>query len=171
MAASARKRSRVGRVSRKPRTPGSHALNIVRKFFGANITEVEDSDKPINVEVTARDVNASERKAHAGCALAVACKRSKGLDGVLISTSTAYLVKGHKAVRYRVPPSVAREIVSFDRGSGFEPGEYRLDIVPPTSRFGETRSTGKSNGGHRKPQARHLISHNVRSVLGSDKVR
>ena len=167
----ATKRSRVGRISSKPQKPGAHSLNIVRKFFGNKVTEVVDADDPITVEVTARDVSTSKRKAHAECAMAVACKRSKNVDGVLISTTSAYLIKGNTAVRYAVPPSVAREVVVFDRGSDFMPGEYSLVPVSGTNRIGETRSTGRTTGGHRRPQVRHHMTQNVRAVLGSDKVR
>src|SRR5579864_3072095 len=90
----------------------SRSLNIVRKYF-KNVDEVVDSKESLSVEVTPRDVSTSERRAHVGCAMAVACKRAKHLDGVIISTSIAYLIKDNKATRYQVPERISREVVSF----------------------------------------------------------
>lgn len=158
---------------RSQRGPGSFALKKVRKYF-PNVKSVEDATKPIHVEVTPRDVSTSKRKAHAECAMAVACKRSMNLDGVIIATSRAYLIKGDEATRYNVPETVAREVVSFDRGASFEPGEY--DLIPPS----ETDKLGHQSGGHsssvnkgsqRKLTVHHHATKNVRAILGSDSAR
>jgi CheY-specific phosphatase CheX len=90
------------------------ALRIVKKFF-PEVTDVEDAEKSQVIEVT--------------CAMAVACKRKYNLDGVIISVKTAYLIKGKKAKRFSLPESVSREIVSFDRDSGFAAGQYRLSKI------------------------------------------
>jgi hypothetical protein len=162
------KRSRVSSIPKKEKV--SRALQNVRKFF-PDVKFVEDADSSIKVEVTPRDVATSKRKAHSECAMAVACKRSKHVDGVIIATSTAYLVKGDTAKRFYVPTSVAREVVSFDRGSEFMPGEYELRAPGPTEQLG--RQTGGHAGreGHGKPIIHRHMTSNVRAVLGSDNVR
>jgi hypothetical protein len=91
---------------------------------------VSDARKKLRVTVTAKDSRESTKKNHKGCAMAVACKREFHLSGVVISRQRAYLVTGDKAVRYSLPSSVSREVVSFDRGGGFAEGEYEL-VKPP----------------------------------------
>jgi hypothetical protein len=62
----------------------------------------------------------------------------------------AWIIKGNLAVKYEVPESVAREIVSFDRHHDFRPGEYQLSAVPNSCRMGRKSGahSGKT-GGHR----------------------
>lgn len=146
-----------------------NALTVVRKFF-PQVREVVDANRPTVIEVTARDANPRAAKDHEACALAVACKRSFKLDGVIIARSTAYLVKGRKARRFQLPPATSREIVSFDRGGGFQPGVYLLSAVTKAKRLGERQGSDsdKKTGNGKSKQFRHLTS-NVRAVLGGGK--
>lgn len=144
------------------------ALYNVRKFF-PKVAKVTDASKGIEIEVTKRDDQTSKRNDHAGCAMAVACKRTLHLDGVIISRSVAYLVKGDEAVRYDVPESTTREVISFDRGGGFDPGVYKLD--KPERKLGEAHAyagehSPKSHTGGLAKRFRHLTS-NVRVNLNS----
>ena len=144
------------------------ALNTVRKFF-PGVTKVVDATRPATIEVMARDANPRAAKNHEACALAVACKRQMRLDGVIISRTTAYLVKGKKARRFKLPTGTSREVVSFDRGAGFAPGVYLLSPVPPGSRMGQRQGSNTRTPGNGKPkQFRHLTA-NVRTVLGGAK--
>jgi hypothetical protein len=144
------------------------ALKIVQSYF-PGVESVKDSRGKVKVEVTKGDVSTSKRKKHAECAMAVACKRAMKLDGVIISTSTAYLIKGKQAIRFHVPNSVSREVVSFDRGATFEPGTYEL--MKPTWKLGKHRH-GKATGtGKLRPINRRHLTSNVRAALGSDSVR
>jgi hypothetical protein len=160
-------RSRVGRVPQRARGKGN-ALAKVRKFF-PNVESVEDATESLKIEVTARDVSTSKRRAHSECAMAVACKRSQNLDGVIIATSTAYLIKGKDATRYNVPESVAREVVSFDRGASFEAGTYHLDV--PRTKLGEWKGKGGQHQTRGTGPKFHHLTANVRAVLGSDRER
>jgi hypothetical protein len=157
------------KVKKVKRFKGSGALTRVRKYF-PDVETVVDAIGPVTVEVTKNDVSTSKRKAHAECAMAVACKRAMKLDGVIISTAIAYLIKGTKATRYHVPPSVAREVVAFDRGANFESGKYQLGT--PDYRLAEThKSTGPHLTTKEKPIVYRHMTTNVRAVLGSDSVR
>jgi len=144
----------------------SNALKTVQKFF-PGVRTVVDSTAPAVIEVRATDANPRAAKNHEACALAVACKRSMNLDGVIIARSTAYLVKGRKARRFKLPPSTAREVVSFDRGAGFAPGTYILSAVPKQARLGERRGSDTEKRGYNKSSSkfRHLTA-NIRTVLG-----
>src|SRR5262249_8329569 len=98
---------------------------IVHKFF-PNVKRVKDASRPIEIQVTKADSSSKGRKNHKTCAMAAACKRAFHLDGAIVSKRMAYLIRGPVATRYEIPESVAREVVSFDRGGGFAPGTYRL---------------------------------------------
>ena len=150
--------------------PGSRALGIVQKYF-PGVTKIADARANVKVEVTKHDATVATRKAHKICAMAVACKRKLNLDGVLISMGTAYLVKGKKATRFHMTQRASREIVSFDRGSGFAAGEYELRRPGPSSRLGMragrtlSPSRNHESSGIRK---RHLRTTGVRTALGSE---
>lgn len=145
----------------------STAIKGVNSFF-PKVTTLIDATENLRIHVTDGDVNSKGVKKHTACALAVACKREFQLDGVIISRSIAYLIKGKKAVRFSVPPSIAREIISFDRGAGFAPGTYELSRIPKSGRFGYKKKSGPS-GAHNPNKVtgfRHFTA-NARMVLGS----
>src|SRR5215472_13398933 len=102
---------------------GRVALATVRKFF-PGVTKVNDADSNQHVTVDSKDQKTAKRGDHNDCAMAVAAKRETKSDGVIISRSTAYLVKGKTATRFALPASVAKEVVSFDRSGEFASGEY-----------------------------------------------
>jgi len=157
--------TKVNRIPQKPHK--SRALSVVQKYF-PQIKSVEDGEAPIQVEVTKQDSNSAAVRNHEACAMAVACKRKLHADGVIVSIDTAYIIKGSKAFRYRVPDAVQREIVSFDRNAGFATGEYRLATVLPCNRLGENLRTGPHQTKNGKtPKFRHITS-GIRTVLGSD---
>lgn len=145
----------------------THALAVVRKFY-PNVNSVVDATESLNIEVTKRDNQTAAVKKHQTCALAVACKRKKKVDGVIISIATAYLIKGDKATRYKVPPSVSREIVSFDRKAGFEMGFYKLNPHQKSDRLGNHchLKSHKETGRGRKINRRH-VTENVREGLNA----
>lgn len=145
-------------------------LSVVNKFF-PKVTSVIDATHNQAIEVTLKDASSKAVKDHKGCAMAVACKRKFHLDGVIISRSVAYLVKGKQARRFKLPQSVSREVVSFDRGAGFAPGIYALAKVPMLNRQGarakrdDPKRSHKSQNPNKIKRFRHLTI-NVRSVLG-----
>ncbi len=145
------------------------ALSSVRKFF-PQVEEVEDANEPLEIEVTDIDVKKSKRKNHIECAMAVACKREKHADGVIISLNRAYIIKGKKAVRYSIPESVRREVVSFDRSAIFAAGEYRLIPTDKAHRLGASGDGGKVGGKNKNNQGKRRKPHvteGIRTVLGS----
>ncbi len=142
------------------------SLEIVRKFF-PEVSAVSDAKKTLHVSVTRKDSNSSTVKNHKGCAMAVACKREHKLDGVVISRKRAYLVKDGKAVRYALPESVSREVVSFDRNAGFAEGEYQLSI-PDKSEPYQSQRIRKDNRERNGYKAKFVHqSEGIRTALGS----
>src|SRR5689334_4798367 len=96
------------------KTPGRNALKTIQKFF-PRVTNVMDADNDVVVEVTAKDEQNSKKKNHSECALATACKRQEKANGVIVSVSTAYIIKGDTATRFKVPEAASREVISYDR--------------------------------------------------------
>jgi hypothetical protein len=142
----------------------SEALHIVRKFF-PNVETVKDAKEPITVEVTKTDTRSAKVKNHQACAMAVACKRMLKADGVIVSVVTAYVINGTVATRYHLPESVSREIVSFDRDAGFEPGIYEMNV--PENKLGAIHAGKKLNTGNGKKVRHKHQTAGIRTVLGS----
>lgn len=140
----------------------SVALNIIQKYY-PNVNRVVDSKKPIVVSVTPEDNKFSKAKSHNKCAMARACQRQEHADGAIISVRSAYVIKGNVAFRYRVPESVSREVVSFDRKSGFSPGTYQLATYGPNDLIGK-----KSSGVPSKPNSnKKIIRHHTTNIRTS----
>jgi hypothetical protein len=140
------------------------AVNTVKKFF-PKVTRVLDATKNAAIEVTETDARSKGLKKHDSCALAVACKRKFHLDGVIISRATCYLIKGKVARRFKTSEMVAREIVSFDRGAGFAPGNYELMSVPPSSRLGVKPGRANNHAAPKGPTKKYHVTENVREWL------
>lgn len=141
------------------------ALQVVQEFF-PDVRSVVDADEPSIVEVTKRDSDSAAVRNHKACAMAVACKRKMAADGVIVSVSTAYVVRGKKAVRYHLPERVSREVVSFDRNGGFAPGEYALNVPDKSNRIGHMNGGSKRTNGKGK-KVKHHHTTGIRTVLGS----
>lgn len=144
------------------------ALGIVKKFF-PDVTKVEDSKKDAMIEVLPQDIKSSTVRNHNACALAVACKRKLKADGIIISVSKAYIIKGTKAVRFDLAESAAREIVAFDRDGRFEPGEYKLSKPPKYHALGRTERGPHLSNGHKRKGFRHMTG-GIRTTLGSNEL-
>jgi hypothetical protein len=135
---------------------GKSALAIVKKYH-PNVTHVEDADEDLEIHVTANDCKGAKAKSASNCAMARACRRT--FDGAIISVSSAYIIKGKKAMRFKVPARIAREIISFDRGHRFMPGEYKLNAPTGTNRLGSINKNHGQSGersGKEVRQRRHF---------------
>lgn len=146
------------------------AINIVRRFF-PEVQEVQDAKESLSVEVSKADSDSAEVKKHGACAMAVACKRKTRADGVIVSVGTAYVIQGTTAYRYRVPQSVAREVVSFDRHAGFMPGQYQLNKPSRVQGLGKRRvnpaKEGKGKPHPHKGTLKHHRTEGIRTVLAN----
>lgn len=140
------------------------SLAIVQKFY-PDVKKVVNAKTDLNINLRPSDANTAKAQKHDGCAMAVACKRQCKVDGAIVSTTAAYLVAGNKATRYFVPASVAREILAFDRGAGFTPGQYELQ-KPYPKRLQSGRVKARVTG--EKPQRRKALrSKGLRAALSA----
>lgn len=137
----------------------------IRRYF-PDVDRVVDATKPLEVEVKKRDVDNAKQKREDCCALAKACERMDGVDGAIIKTTCAFVIKGHTAIKFHVPNSITREIVMFDRHGDFRPGTYFLGPVPKSHTTGGKRGAGnhtKPSGlsKHRRP---YVFTQGIRST-------
>jgi hypothetical protein len=96
---------------------------------------VVDADKAVVLEITQADCERGSKKDPTRCAAALALKRVTGCDEARVHIGCTYLRFGNKWLRYGTPPSLKAEIISFDRGGGFYPGDFRLHPMPAASRL------------------------------------
>lgn len=139
-----------------------------------NGIEVVDADSPITVSVTKADCRAGAKKNASMCAAAHSLCRQKGIEAARFHLSRAYVKKAGKWLRYSVSPGMRNEIIAFDRGGEFAPGEYILTPVQPSVRLDAPakRKTGPRNGkfpqrGRRVKRAYHKVS-GVREAMQAD---
>lgn len=149
----------------KVRQTNYKALKMVKSFFPL-VQKVVDADKGVVVEVTKADVAKADIRQHKTCALAVSCQRSFHAEGVIIGLTTAYIIRGNTAYRFKLTDTISREITSFDRGAGYDEGEYLLAPASPAARLGAAHRGGRRSGTGTKRAFRHYTK-NVRVSLQS----
>lgn len=138
-------------------------LEVIRSFY-PHVSRIVDARRNLQIEVTAKDNKGAKAKSVNDCALARACTRAEKLDGMMISLSTAYAIDGKTAYRYRVPQSVAREIVTFDRFKAFEPGEYKLKAPTESDKMGARPGRPRGKNTKTRPDAGKLHHHQTAGV-------
>lgn len=104
----------------------------MRKIDGKPVV---DADKAVVLQITQADCERGSKRDPARCAAALALKRVTGCDEARVHVGCTYLRYGNKWLRYATPPSLKAEIISFDRGGGFYPGDFRLHPMAAANRL------------------------------------
>ena len=141
-----------------------------------NGVEVQDANEKLLVKITKQDVRKGELKNSSACAAANALCRQHHADEARVHFSRAYIRKGKKWMRFSVPAALRNEIIAFDRGGKFEPGEYILAPVQPTVRLDAPtqkwthRSKRKSKVPQRanRPKRPYHVASGVRARMMAD---
>jgi hypothetical protein len=108
-----------------------------------------DGKKAIKLTITPNDIAKADRKESADCAVARACRRELHAKEVRVHLTRVFVrMNEGNWQRFATPPAMRSEIIAFDRGGSFEPGEFVLS--PPV---GRDKATGKRQGG--KPKFKH----------------
>ncbi len=151
--------------------PGSKSLHIITQYF-PKVKEIIDASKRAIIEVTKEDAKSSGIKDPLMCAFAKASYRSFGADGVIIGLTTSYIIMAKRAVRFKNSEALSREIISFDRKAGFDPGLYLMSPFSPRQRLGvyKARETHEKAKGEDRRMFRHL-TRNVRVLSSTEEVR
>lgn len=106
--------------------------------------KVKDAKEPLEIVVTKRDITLATQKNAKCCAYARAAKRTcPGVTAAYFFRSTAYLEYPDRMERYALPPSVQKEIVSFDRAKMMAPGTYQISSPRDSRTLKESRKRSK----------------------------
>jgi hypothetical protein len=131
---------------------------VSKRAHDHDLEEV-DAQKPLTVNVTARDIKLAKAKNSKECALARAVKREYPVKAAYFLRTTAWLEYPTKMVRYRLPQSVQKEIVSFDRNKMMSTGNYTLAADARNLRKPRTKSR-KVRG----PMGKKLVLRSRKSI-------
>lgn len=145
------------------------ALTMVQRYY-PNVRSVEDAKKPVLIAVNRQDCTNAKPLSFTDCAFALACKRSD-FDGAVITLSTAYLVNGTKATRYKISNVLSREITVLDRtkdGDKFRMSQYKLNAPSASSKLGPRRHPEKRKGRHMPTgqRTKPVYTEDVRHIRG-----
>jgi hypothetical protein len=153
-----------GKKWTRPRR-GAVALHRINKHF-PNVDTVLDQTKHVKIHVTEQDCTGAHKESFSDCALARAAKRELHADGALIGLTYSYIIRGRNALRFKTPPSVQREILSFDRHHDFDIGTYSLSPIPEVARLGVSTNSksGPRTGPSKTPRYHVHKSARVRKV-------
>lgn len=117
---------------------------------------VMDAKRSIKLIITDGDVSAADRKRPEKCAVAMSCLRTTHAKEVRVHLGRVYVRNNdHNWQRYMTPKCLRSEIIAFDRGGSFAPGEFVLSAPSPT------RQTGKRQG--TPPKARSKVKQKQRA--------
>lgn len=124
-----------------------------------------DATQDLDIEIKPGDISTAKKKDPAHCAAANAARRSLRTE-VEVHVSRIYVKKGKKWVRFITPERISREIVSFDRSSIFEPGEYTFKAPAGQNRLGHYTHEGgdQTRPGNRQ---KYRVTMNIRESAKS----
>lgn len=132
------------------------------KIDGINVV---DANEELEVTITPNDVRLGKKKQAHECAAARALCREHHAEAAIVHLSRAYVKKNGTWYRYSVPPMLRSEVVAFDRGGNFEPGDYTLKTIQTTVRLDAPvkRKTGRKTGtapqrGNRPKKPYHVVT-------------
>lgn len=109
---------------------------------------VVDATEPIIIGVTQGDIDKSVPKDSKVCGFARACERQlKDVRAAYFFKTKAWLEYDDKLVRYKLPQSVQKEIIAFDRSRSMEPGVYKLSPINRTETMKYKAAQAKKNKG------------------------
>jgi hypothetical protein len=94
---------------------------------------VVDAKRSARILITKRDVVDGDNKNPSSCAAALAAKRDvPECLSARVHIGRVYIEHRDRWVRYLTPDALRTEIVAFDRGGSFQPGDYVLRAPSPT---------------------------------------
>lgn len=140
---------------------------------------VANATKPINLIITKKDVRLAKDKDPAHCVAARACVRQMGCAEARIHLARTYIRVANRWLRFKTSKALRSEIIAFDRGGKFEPGEYQLqpltraEIKQLGSQQGSRDKTDRNKRRKKRLRAAPHIIHGVRQhgAIGATKHR
>lgn len=132
-----------------------------------NGKRVIDAKKPLKITVSPQDANAGRTKDPAKCAAARAIIRTiSDAKSARVHLGRTYIEYPDHWVRYKTPPSLKIEIVSFDRGAKPQHtvGDYTLQAPAPADRLGSRKKPQGSTGSKNRRPHIARIHHQIEGV-------
>lgn len=126
------------------------------KVMRINGLPVVDAKRSIVLHITAQDIAKGKTKKPDSCAAALACKRQLGCTEVRVHVGRTYVRFNGKWHRYLTSQDLRTEIVAFDRGGKFEPGNYKLLKMQPSRKKDKKFRTKARTG--RKRHKYHILT-------------
>jgi hypothetical protein len=128
--------------------------------------DVIDANEEIEVTITPNDIKLGKKKSAHECAAARALCREHHAEAATVHLSRAYIKKNGKWWRYSVPPMLRSEVIAFDRGGNFAPGDYTLKAVQPTQKLDapayrklpRNRNGSRPQTGNRPKKPYHVVA-------------
>lgn len=106
-----------------------------------------DAKHPVVLKITEGDCARADRKEANDCVVARAIRRTLHAREVRVHLSRVYIrTNAGNWQRFSTPRNLRQEIVAFDRGGSFSPGEFKLTPVQPSARLTGKRTGGKNSG-------------------------
>jgi hypothetical protein len=132
-----------------------------------NGTKITDAKRAMLLEIEKQDIASARPQEPNMCPIARAIKRALKANDVHVHLSRVYVQPEPKMsyTRYFVPQALRAEIVTFDRGGGFEPGHFILKPISVHMKAGYRRKSNGEDKGYRK-RKRHTLE-NVRPWAGA----
>lgn len=111
-----------------------------------NGKRVVDAKRPAFIKITPRDVKEGDNKNPSSCAAAKAAKHSiPECISARVHIGRVYIEQEKQWIRYDTPDALRTEIIAFDKGGSFQPGEYKLRAPSPASTVeGRARAADKT---------------------------
>lgn len=110
-----------------------------------------DAKRSVTLHITNADIKKSDPKKPENCAAANCIKRELHADEVRVHLSRIYIRANQgNWQRYSTPQALRSEIIAFDRGGSFAPGEYILSPLQLSQRAHRKHKKVKKPGS--KPQ-------------------
>lgn len=98
-----------------------------------NGKKVVDAKRKAVIHITQTDTVKGATKDPGACAAARAAKRDiVDCLSARVHIGCVYIEHEKKWERYTTPPALRSEIIAFDRGGSFQPGEYMLNAPSPS---------------------------------------
>lgn len=129
---------------------------------------VVNAKKVVTLHISPMDVKKGSVKDPGACAAARAAMRAvPNCIAARIHIGRAYLLgKDGKWLRYKTPEALRGEVITFDRGGKFQPGEYTLRPMSPSDMkphreknfvSSDTNRSGPKNAPSKGPRKFHVV--------------
>lgn len=129
-----------------------------------NGKKVVDATKRAKIHITQRDATDGANKNPSSCAAARAAKRDiPECISARVHIGRVYIETPKKWIRFQTPKSLRTEIIAFDRGGSFQPGDYEL--TPPSPAQTEEAKRKYSRGETNRNKLGNIPTKSPRKTL------